>query len=54
MKLNWIDATVTAAGYRPVVRVTIPPDYRPEGVTSVIAELADPVRTHLELVDRCE
>ena len=46
-------ATVTAAGYRPVVRVTIPPDYRPEGVASVIAQLADPVRRHLKLVDPC-
>ncbi len=47
-------ATLTAAGYRPVVRVTVPGDYRPEGVASIIAELADPVREHLQLVDRCE
>jgi Protein of unknown function (DUF3515) len=47
-------AAVTAAGYRPVVRVTIPGDYRPEGVASVIAQPADPVRQHLRLVDRCE
>jgi len=47
-------AALTAAGYRPVVRVTVPGDYRPEGVASVIAQLADPVREHLRLVDRCE
>jgi len=47
-------ATLTAAGYRPVVRVTVPGDYRPEGVASVMAQLADPVRGHLRLVDRCE
>jgi Protein of unknown function (DUF3515) len=47
-------ATVTAAGYRPLVRVTVPGDYRPEGVAAIIAELARPVRDHLELVDRCE
>ena len=47
-------AALTAAGYRPVVRVTVPGDYRPEGVASIIAELADPVREHLRLVDRCE
>jgi hypothetical protein len=47
-------AAVTAAGYRPVVRVTVPGDYRPEGVASVIAQLADPVRAHLKLVDRCQ
>ncbi len=47
-------AALTAAGYRPVVRVTVPGDYRPEGVASVMAQLADPVRQHLRLVDRCE
>ena len=47
-------APLTAAGYRPVVRVTVPGDYRPEGVASVMAELADPVREHLRLVDPCE
>ena len=47
-------ATVTAAGYRPLVRVTVPGDYRPEGVAAIIAELARPVRDHLELVERCE
>jgi hypothetical protein len=46
--------TVTAAGYRPVVRVTVPGEYRPEGVASVLAELAGPARRNLELVDRCE
>ena len=47
-------ATLTAAGYRPVVRVTVPGDYRPEGVASAMAQLAVPVREHLKLVDRCE
>ena len=47
-------AALTAAGYRPVVRVNVPGDYRPEGVASVMAELADPVREHLSLTDRCE
>ena len=47
-------AALTAAGYRPVVQVTVPGDYRPEGVASIMAELADPVREHLQLVDRCE
>jgi hypothetical protein len=46
-------AALTAAGYRPVVRVTVPADYRPEGVASVMAELAAPVKAHLKLVDRC-
>ncbi len=47
-------AALTAAGYRPVVRVTVPGDYRPEGVSSAMAQLAGPVRDHLRLVDRCE
>ena len=47
-------AALTAAGYRPVVRVTVPGDYRPEGVASAMAQLAGPVREHLRLVDRCE
>jgi hypothetical protein len=33
--------------------VTVPGDYRPEGVASVMAELAAPVKAHLKLVDRC-
>jgi len=48
------DATVTAAGYRPVVTVDIPGDHQPEGVASVTATLAPLVERHLELVDACE
>jgi hypothetical protein len=47
-------ATLTAAGYRPVVQVSVPGDYRPEGVASVMAELAGPVKDHLELVQPCK
>jgi hypothetical protein len=47
-------AVLTAAGYRPVVQVTVPGDYRPEGVASVMAGLADPVEEHLKLVEPCE
>jgi hypothetical protein len=47
-------AVLTAAGYRPLVQVSVPGDYRPEGVASVMAVLADPVEEHLKLVDRCE
>jgi hypothetical protein len=47
-------ASLTAAGYRPVVRVTVPADYRPEGVSSVMAELAAPVKAHLRLVEPCD
>jgi hypothetical protein len=47
------DATVTAAGYRPVVTVDVPGDRQPEGVASVTATLAPLVEEHLELVDAC-
>jgi len=48
------DAVFTAAGYRPVVEVDVPHDYRPEGGAAAIAELARPVKDRLELLDRCE
>jgi hypothetical protein len=48
------DLVFTAVGYRPVVSVDVPADYRPEGSAAVIAELADPVQAHLTLVDACE
>jgi len=47
-------AVLTAAGYRPVVQVRVPGDYRPEGIASVMAELAAPVEDHLKLVEPCE
>ncbi|HEU4811548.1 MAG TPA: DUF3515 domain-containing protein [Nocardioides sp.] len=47
------DVTLTAAGYRPIVRVQLPASYRPEGAATVISQLAQPVKDGLELVDRC-
>jgi hypothetical protein len=47
-------AVLTAAGYRPVVQVSVPGDYRPEGIASVMSELATPVEDHLKLVDPCD
>ena len=47
------DVTLTAAGYRPIVRVELPATYRPEGAASVLSQLAQPVKDRLELVDRC-
>jgi hypothetical protein len=41
------DATFTADGYRPRVRVEIPDDYLPEQGASVLAELAAPLKEHL-------
>jgi len=47
------DVTIAAAGYRPVVAVTIPGDYRPGGVAGVTAGLAEAVEANLELVQPC-
>jgi Protein of unknown function (DUF3515) len=47
------DLVFTAVGYRPIVSTSVPADYRPEGSAAVIAELADPVQTHLDLVNDC-
>jgi len=48
------DLVFAAVGYRPIVSVDVPHDYRPEGGAAVIADLAEPVKDHLELVDDCE
>jgi hypothetical protein len=47
------DATFTADGYRPRVRLEVPKDYLPEGGAAALADLAGPVKQHLKLVERC-
>jgi hypothetical protein len=47
------DVVFTAVGYRPIVSVTVPHDDRPEGAAAAIAQLAQPVSDHLELVKKC-
>jgi hypothetical protein len=48
------DAVFTAVGYRPVVELDLPHEYRPEGGAAAIAQLAQAVKDHLGLVERCE
>ena len=48
------DLVFTAVGYRPIVEVDVPHDYRPEGSAAAIAELAQPVSDHLRKVNDCE
>ncbi|WP_370248782.1 DUF3515 domain-containing protein [Nocardioides sp.] len=48
------DVTLTTPGYRPVVQVTVPGEYRPDGPANALAELADAVRAHLTLDQPCE
>ena len=43
-----------AVGYRPIVSVTVPGKYRPSGPAAAIADLAQPVKDHLELVQDCK
>ncbi len=47
------DVVFTAAGYRPAVSVEVPGKYRPEGGAAAIAQLAQPVKDHLALVQGC-
>ena len=47
------DVTITTVGHRPRIGVTIPGEYRPDGLASVMANLSSVVDEHLELVDPC-
>jgi hypothetical protein len=47
------DATFTADGWRPRVRLLVPEDYLPEGGAQALAELAGPIKKHLELAEPC-
>lgn len=47
------DIVWTAVGYRPLVSIHLPADYRPEGAAAVITQLAGPVRQSLRLVRPC-
>ena len=47
------DATFTADGYRPRVRLEVPEDYLPERGAGALAELAAPLKQHLKLKESC-
>jgi Protein of unknown function (DUF3515) len=47
------DATFTADGYRPRVRLQVPKEYLPEQGASALAELAGPVERHLTAAVPC-
>jgi hypothetical protein len=48
-----LDVTFSTAGYRPVVQLNVPAEYRPEGGAAALAELAKPLRKRLETVQPC-
>jgi len=47
------DVVMSTAGYRPVLQVTVPASYRPNGVAAVMVELAPMVKTDTVLVHPC-
>jgi hypothetical protein len=47
------DVTIFAVSHRPLVELRLPSDYRPAGLAAALAELARPVKRHLELVQEC-
>lgn len=48
------DVEATTVARDPIVRLTLPADYRPEGYLDATAELAAPIMEHTELVgERC-
>jgi hypothetical protein len=48
-----LDVTFSTAGYRPIVQLAVPAEYRPEGGAAALAELAKPLRGRLETVQPC-
>ena len=47
------DLVISTAGYRPIVQVTIPAKYRPEGLAAVMVQLGPMVKQYTELVKPC-
>jgi hypothetical protein len=47
------DIVIASAGYRPIVQVTIPSSYRPNGLAAAMAQLAPVVKDYTELVQPC-
>jgi hypothetical protein len=47
------DVVMSSAGYRPVVQVTVPASYRPNGLAAAMVQLAPMVKQNTRLVHRC-
>jgi hypothetical protein len=47
------DLVIATVGYRPIVQVTIPATYRPNGLAAVMVELAPMVKEYTKLVEPC-
>ena len=47
------DVVMATAGYRPILLVTVPETYRPDGVAAAMVELAPMVKQYTRLVRPC-
>ena len=47
------DVVMSTAGYRPILQVTVPAHYRPNGLAAAMVELAPMVKEYTELVRPC-
>jgi hypothetical protein len=47
------DVVMSTAGYRPVLQVSVPATYRPNGLAAVMVELAPMVKQYTRLVHPC-
>jgi hypothetical protein len=47
------DIVISTAGYRPILQVTIPAKYRPNGLAAAMVELAPVVKKYTKLVEPC-
>jgi len=44
---------MSTVGYRPILQVTVPATYRPNGLAAVMVELAPMVKQYTKLVEPC-
>jgi hypothetical protein len=47
------DIVISTAGYRPILQVTVPATYRPNGMAAAMVELAPMVKEYTTLVKPC-
>ena len=47
------DIVISTAGYRPILQVTVPGSYRPEGMAAAMVQLAPMVKEYTKLVKPC-
>ncbi len=47
------DVVMSTAGYRPVLQVTVPATYRPNGLAAAMVQLAPMVKHYTQLVHSC-